>query len=143
MRRFSRRDTPCSHNIPFSSYPPFFDDNPFGIYEKILAGKIQFPSHIDSAAKDLIKKLLTGDRTKRIGNLKNGAEDIKKHKWFKGVDWQAVLDMRVKAPIVPPTKHAGDTSNFEKYPEPTDDEMSRQEPIRSVLAFPRILGYYR
>ena len=24
------------------------------------------------------------DRTKRIGNLKNGADDIKNHKWFKG-----------------------------------------------------------
>ncbi|KAF8948556.1 hypothetical protein BGZ52_006786, partial [Haplosporangium bisporale] len=53
-----------------AGYPPFFDDNPFGIYEKILAGRIYFPSHIDSAAKDLIKKLLTADRTKRLGNLK-------------------------------------------------------------------------
>lgn len=53
-----------------AGYPPFFDDNPFGIYEKILAGRIYFPSHIDPAAKDLIKKLLTADRTKRLGNLK-------------------------------------------------------------------------
>jgi len=53
-----------------NSYPPFFDDNPFGIYEKILAGKIQFPSHFDLQAKDLIKKLLTADRSKRLGNLK-------------------------------------------------------------------------
>ena len=35
-------------------------------------------------AKDLIRKLLVIDRTKRIGNLKNGADDIKNHKWFKG-----------------------------------------------------------
>jgi serine/threonine protein kinase len=53
-----------------AGYPPFFDDNPFGIYEKILAGRIYFPSHIDATAKDLIKKLLTADRTKRLGNLK-------------------------------------------------------------------------
>ena len=53
-----------------SRYPPFFDDNPFGIYEKILAGKIQFPSHFDANAKDLVKRLLTADRTKRLGNLK-------------------------------------------------------------------------
>lgn len=75
-----------------AGYPPFFDDNPFGIYEKILAGRINFPSHFDPAAKDLVKKLLTADRTKRLGNLKNGAADVKGHKWFKGVDWQALID---------------------------------------------------
>ena len=53
-----------------SGYPPFFDDNPFGIYEKILAGKIEWPRHIDPVAKDLIKKLLVQDRTKRLGNMK-------------------------------------------------------------------------
>ena len=49
------------------SYPPFYDENPFGIYQKILAGKIEFPRQFDSKAKDLIKKLLTHDRTKRLG----------------------------------------------------------------------------
>ena len=41
-----------------AGYPPFFDDNPFGIYEKILSGKIEWPRHIDPVAKDLIKKFL-------------------------------------------------------------------------------------
>nr|KAG5685907.1 hypothetical protein BaRGS_005416 [Batillaria attramentaria] len=71
-------------------YPPFYADNPFGIYEKILAGKVEWPKHIDLVAKDLIKKLLVQDRTRRLGNMKNGAEDIKRHKWFKGVDWDTV-----------------------------------------------------
>lgn len=51
-------------------YPPFYDENPFGIYEKILGGKIEWPRHIDPSAKDLVKKLLTNDRTKRLGNMK-------------------------------------------------------------------------
>lgn len=53
-----------------SSYPPFFDDNSFGIYEKILMGKVQFTAHFDPLAKDLLKRLLVSDRTKRLGNLK-------------------------------------------------------------------------
>ncbi len=53
-----------------AGYPPFFDDNPFGIYEKILAGKIDWPRHMDPIAKDLVKKLLVQDRTKRLGNMK-------------------------------------------------------------------------
>lgn len=51
-------------------YPPFFDDNSFGIYEKILMGKVQFSSHFDPLARDLLKRLLVSDRTKRLGNLK-------------------------------------------------------------------------
>lgn len=51
-------------------YPPFYDENPFGIYEKILGGKIEWPRHMDPIAKDLVKKLLTNDRTKRLGNMK-------------------------------------------------------------------------
>eukprot|EP01119_Soliformovum_irregulare_P023851 TRINITY_DN841_c1_g1_i3.p1 TRINITY_DN841_c1_g1~~TRINITY_DN841_c1_g1_i3.p1 ORF type:complete len:331 (-),score=86.97 TRINITY_DN841_c1_g1_i3:392-1384(-) len=96
-----------------AGYPPFFDEHPFGIYEKILAGKIHFPSHFDASAKDLVKKLLTADRTRRLGNLKNGAEDIKTHKFFKPLDWDDVYHCRLSPPIVPEISHAGDTQNFE------------------------------
>ena len=34
-----------------AGYPPFYDENPFGIYQKILAGKIDFPRHFDVNAK--------------------------------------------------------------------------------------------
>ncbi|CAG8483983.1 3335_t:CDS:2 [Funneliformis caledonium] len=115
-----------------AGYPPFFDDNPFGIYEKILAGRIQFPSHFDANAKDLIKRLLTSDRTKRLGNLRGGSEDVKKHKWFRGVDWQGLYDRRVTAPIVPPYQHPGDTGNFEKYPEPTEETGELGRPTSGV-----------
>ncbi|KAF9971240.1 hypothetical protein BGZ73_005842 [Actinomortierella ambigua] len=117
-----------------AGYPPFFDDNPFGIYEKILAGRIAFPAHIDPAAKDLIKRLLTADRTKRLGNLKGGSDDIKNHKWFRGVDWQGLMDRTVQAPIVPPYVHPGDTGNFEKYPEVVDDGSDpKGDPYRSLF----------
>eukprot|EP00128_Syssomonas_multiformis_P008097 Colp12_sorted_trinity150504_noHs@10681 len=104
-----------------AGYPPFFDDNPFGIYEKILAGKIMFPAHFDPVAKEFIKRLLTADRTKRLGNMKAGAEDVKKHKWFKPLDWLQVVNKQVPAPIVPEMAHEGDTRNFEKYPEPPEE----------------------
>jgi serine/threonine protein kinase len=88
--------TYTNSNLLLYRYPPFFDDNPFGIYEKILAGKLRFPSHFDPTAKDLVKKLLTSDRSKRLGNLKGGPDDIKKHKWFRGVDWQGLLNKTVQ-----------------------------------------------
>jgi protein kinase X len=102
-----------------AGYPPFSDNNPFRIYEKILAGKIDWPKQIDLVAKDLIKKLLVNDRTKRLGSMKNGADDVKNHKWFKEIDWCEVVARKLAPPIVPKINHEGDTSNFEKYPEDT------------------------
>jgi protein kinase X len=111
-----------------AGYPPFYDENPFGIYQKILAGKIEFPRHFDPYARDLVKKLLTTDRTKRFGCLKEGAEDIKKHKWFKkssssssAVDWVKCGKRKLKPPYLPGYKSPDDTSNFDKYPDSGED----------------------
>lgn len=103
-----------------AGYPPFYDENPFGIYQKVLAGKIEFPRHFDVKVKDLIKRLLTPDRAKRFGCLKAGAEDIKKHKWYKGVDWVQMLARTLAPPMIPPVKAADDTSMFDRYPESTE-----------------------
>ncbi|KAK0181827.1 hypothetical protein PV327_000018 [Microctonus hyperodae] len=98
-------------------YPPFFDDNPFGIYEKILGGRIEWPKHVDPIAKDLIKKLLIADRTKRLGNMRQGAEDVKRHRWFKLIDWILVPQRLLNPPIGPRVKAPGDASCFDDYPE--------------------------
>lgn len=37
-------------------------------------GKVQFSAHFDLLAKDLLKRLLVSDRTKRLGNLKVNIE---------------------------------------------------------------------
>ena len=46
---------------------------------------------MDPIAKDLVKKLLISDRTKRLGNMRQGADDVKRHRWFKLVDWVQVI----------------------------------------------------
>lgn len=107
-----------------AGYPPFFDDNPFGVYEKILAGRIHFPSHFDADAKDLVRKLLAADRTQRLGNLKGGAEDVKNHPYFLSIDWQQLLECKLRAPIVVRAKSEGDASNFETYEEVEEQPVS-------------------
>eukprot|EP01103_Thecamoeba_quadrilineata_P019258 TRINITY_DN7712_c0_g1_i1.p1 TRINITY_DN7712_c0_g1~~TRINITY_DN7712_c0_g1_i1.p1 ORF type:complete len:380 (-),score=72.83 TRINITY_DN7712_c0_g1_i1:221-1360(-) len=104
-------------------YPPFFDDNPFVIYEKILMGDFSFPGHVNACARDLIKGLLALDRTKRLGNLKAGAKDVKDHLWFASINWDHIYAKTVQSPIVPTCKKGeGDTSNFESYDDQDDDE---------------------
>ena len=41
-----------------AGHPPFVDDDPMGIYQQILAGKVTFPRQFDRNAKSLVKKLL-------------------------------------------------------------------------------------
>ncbi|CAG8725618.1 3552_t:CDS:1, partial [Ambispora leptoticha] len=100
-----------------AGYPPFYDDDPMRLYEKILSGRIKYPAYFESAAKDLIKRLLTADLSKRYGNLKGGSEDIKRHSWFKGVDWDRLLRREIQPPYIPKVSGDGDTSNFDLYPE--------------------------
>ncbi|EDO27982.1 predicted protein, partial [Nematostella vectensis] len=47
----------------------------------------------------------------------NGSEDVKNHKWFKVIDWNLVLQRKLKPPINPKISHPGDTRNFDDYPE--------------------------
>jgi hypothetical protein len=48
-------------------YPPFYDNEPIGIYKKIIAGIIEFPKFFDKKAKDLIRKLLNPELHYRLG----------------------------------------------------------------------------
>ena len=41
-----------------AGYPPFYADNPLGIYEAILGGKIDWPQSVDGLAKDLIRETI-------------------------------------------------------------------------------------
>ncbi|KAL6604155.1 Pkinase-domain-containing protein [Neocallimastix californiae] len=103
-------------------YPPFYDQDQLQLYKKILSGKIYWPSYIKSDAKHLIKQLITPDLTKRYGNLKNGAEDIKEHKWFSGVEWSKVAKLAIAPPFIPEIYSEGDTRHFQRYSEPCDKE---------------------
>jgi len=83
-----------------AGYPPFFADSPAETCKKVLDWKQTFSlpkdANISKNAADLIKKLMT-DVDKRIGY--NGAEEIKKHPFFKDTDWKNIRTM--KAPFIP------------------------------------------
>ncbi|XP_026308670.1 cAMP-dependent protein kinase catalytic subunit gamma isoform X2 [Piliocolobus tephrosceles] len=100
-----------------AGFPPFYADQPIQIYEKIISGKVRFPSHLSSDLKDLLRSLLQVDLTKRFGNLRNGVGDIKNHKWFATTNWMALFEKKVEAPFIPKYTGPGDASNFDDYEE--------------------------
>jgi hypothetical protein len=62
-------------------------------------------------AKDFILKLLLKNPKRRLGA--KGLEDVKRHPFFgPDLDWEAIAQKRVSAPIKPKIKDEMDTSNF-------------------------------
>mmetsp|Transcript_9403 Transcript_9403/g.18203 ORF Transcript_9403/g.18203 Transcript_9403/m.18203 type:complete len:358 (+) Transcript_9403:247-1320(+) len=98
-----------------AGYPPFYADDRMQLYQSILAGKIEYPRHMKKEARDLIGKLLTADLSRRWGNLKGGGRDIRMHPWFKGFDWEALLQRSMPAPIQINARSEDDTSMFDDY----------------------------
>jgi serine/threonine protein kinase len=73
-------------------------------------GKVRYPAYFDVLAKELLKHLLTGDLTKRYGNLRGGSADIFSHGWFAEVDWDKLYKREIPAPYVPKIEGDGDAS---------------------------------
>jgi len=97
--------------------PPFVDQEPMGIYQKILNGRIAFPRGFSPDARSLVKKLVTADLSKRFGNLKRGGNDILNHKWFTGLDLQKLERLEIDAPYKPTMANEMDVSNFTNVPD--------------------------
>jgi protein kinase X len=79
-------------------------DDSYEIFKMTIGNKIKFPREFDSAAKSLIKKLTKHDLSERFGNLLGGAEDIKKHRFFKHLNWDDLINKRIKPTYIPPSK---------------------------------------
>jgi len=81
-------------------YPPFFSDNPTETCQKIIKWKQYFkiPSdaNLSPEAENLVKKLMSPVDS-RLGLI--GAAEIKKHPYFKGLDWENVR--KIKPPFIP------------------------------------------
>lgn len=68
------------------------------IYLRILNAPISWPSSdiIDRSSRSLIRKLLERDRTRRLGCMSGGVNDIKVHRWFKHISWADVYEQRIQ-----------------------------------------------
>ncbi|EFP91289.1 AGC/PKA protein kinase [Puccinia graminis f. sp. tritici CRL 75-36-700-3] len=110
-----------------AGYPPFYceEESPMRLYEKIIAGKVRYPSYFNPSAKDLLKSLLTADLSKRFGNLANGSRDIFHHGWFAEVDWERLYRKQIPAPYVPRVSSEWDASNFDHYDEASLEEYGK------------------
>ncbi|TYZ61506.1 hypothetical protein PybrP1_006830 [[Pythium] brassicae (nom. inval.)] len=97
------------------------------MYDKILNAPLRFPSFMSAEAKDLLTGLLTRKVGDRLGSGPTDAEEIKAHPFFKGIDWEAVMNKEIVPEFKPPNRLGSmDTSNF-------DIEFTGEKPVDSVV----------
>jgi len=97
---------------------PFVDARgPNMMFEKIRSGidKVKLPKIVAGKdAKDFIKGLCATEPEQRIAMRKGSANNVKKHPFYKGFDWDAFEKGVMRAPYVPKVKSKNDISNFKQ-----------------------------
>lgn len=110
---------------------PFADDEdePYAIYEKIIARKINYPPWIDqrSTAKKMIEQLLSKNPSMRLGGT---VQNLKNHLWFTGMNWEKLMMKQVKAPFIPQIKDVTDEANLALQQVLSMEEIILKEEIK-------------
>ena len=107
--------------------PPFFCENVEKMYKLITKANLRFPKKFDVSdeAKDLLCKLLIKNQKERFG-INGGFEEIKKHPFFKGMDFKALEEKKIEAPFKPILEGSLDVRNF-------DEEFTNEELVSSEI----------
>ena len=106
---------------------PFADDHdPMQIYQKILRGVLPQPKpgqkSMGKDAKGIVDRLLTKEPTERLGCMKHGVDEVKRHAFFSKINWQRLEKKLIQAPYIPSIDDPLDTSNFDQEWEVPENE---------------------
>lgn len=112
---------------------PFPGDDEEEVFDSIVNDDVRYPRFLSPDSVSLIQKLLQKNPENRLGAGEEDAAEIKRHKFFQGVDWDALLAKKVKPPFEPSIKGRQDVSNF-------DQEFTALKPVLTLPRTPCILS---
>ncbi|XP_077189189.1 serine/threonine-protein kinase N2 isoform X1 [Paroedura picta] len=112
---------------------PFPGDDEEEVFDSIVNDEVRYPRFLSTEAISIMRRLLRRNPERRLGAGEKDAEDVKKHHFFRLIDWIALLAKKVKPPFVPVIRGREDVSNF-------DDEFTSEAPILTPPREPRILS---
>ncbi|XP_048043772.1 serine/threonine-protein kinase N2 isoform X1 [Megalobrama amblycephala] len=101
---------------------PFPGDDEEEVFDSIVNDEVRYPRFLSPESVSVVQKLLQKNPEKRLGAGDQDANEVKKHRFFQGIDWEALLAKRVKPPFLPSIKAPADVSNF-------DEEFTRLKPV--------------
>ncbi|KAK5441479.1 hypothetical protein LTS15_011246 [Exophiala xenobiotica] len=94
--------------------PPFGGGNWTKIQQNIMHQKLSLPYFLSPDAKDLLTRLLRKEPKKRLGVGPNDINTIKKHRFFKKIDWKKLEARELEPPIRPLVTNPELAENFSK-----------------------------
>ncbi|XP_039591726.1 serine/threonine-protein kinase N2-like [Polypterus senegalus] len=112
---------------------PFPGDDEEEVFDSIVNDEVRYPRFLSTESISIMRRLLRRNPERRLGAGERDAEDVKKHPFFRNVDWNGLLSKKVKPPFVPVIKGREDVSNF-------DDEFTSEAPILTPPREPRVLS---
>ncbi|KAM9482958.1 serine/threonine-protein kinase N2 isoform 2-T2 [Clarias gariepinus] len=112
---------------------PFPGDDEEEVFDSIVNDEVRYPRFLSTEAISIMRRLLRRNPERRLGAGERDAEEVKKHPFFRNVDWSALLAKKIRPPFMPTIKGREDVSNF-------DDEFTSEAPILTPPREPRILN---
>uniref|UniRef100_A0A8C9ZHJ3 protein kinase C n=1 Tax=Sander lucioperca TaxID=283035 RepID=A0A8C9ZHJ3_SANLU len=112
---------------------PFPGDDEEEVFDSIVNDEVRYPRFLSTEAISIMRRLLRRSPERRLGAGERDAEEVKKHLFFRSMDWNGLLAKKVKPPFVPTIQGANDVSNF-------DDEFTSEAPILTPPREPRALN---
>jgi serine/threonine protein kinase len=107
--------------------PPFWDEDEEVMHKKILTAPLKLPTYFSSHVKDLLRGLLHRNPAERFGTGVHGAQLIKKHPWFRNIDWSRLERKELSTPFKPHLSSVMDMRYF-------DQQLASEQPLLSVCS---------
>uniref|UniRef100_A0A4W4DZ10 protein kinase C n=1 Tax=Electrophorus electricus TaxID=8005 RepID=A0A4W4DZ10_ELEEL len=101
---------------------PFPGDDEEEVFDSIVNDEVRYPRFLSPESASIMQKLLQKNPEKRLGAGEQDANEVKTHRFFQGLDWEALLAKRLRPPFLPSIKAPADVSNF-------DEEFTRLRPV--------------
>uniref|UniRef100_A0A673WTL0 protein kinase C n=1 Tax=Salmo trutta TaxID=8032 RepID=A0A673WTL0_SALTR len=111
---------------------PFPGDDEEEVFDSIVNDEVRYPRFLSPESVSITQKLLQKNPERRLGSGEPDANEVKKHRFFQGVDWAALLHKKVVPPFIPRIKMPGDVSNF-------DEEFTKLKPVLTPPQTPYFL----
>ena len=112
--------------------PPFQNQNKMQLLYTIATKKIDF-SRIQRSSQEFqnfIKRLLHHNPNRRLGGTEEDAEEIKRHPFFAGIDWNQIRSKQITPPFKPDVDDDSDVSNIDRS---FLNELPVESPVENPL----------
>lgn len=122
-----------------SGVSPFFSHNKSEVLKNIIHKRPEIKTYFSISATDLINKLLTLNANERLQDV----EEVKKHEFFKDVDWEKIRNKGIPAPFMPRIAGQTDVRHFDaEFTQKSVDDSLDSGMNTSSYLFPNFTYLY-